>query len=569
MTIGTTRSDSGFPKIASVADMKEMDLQLGLVVETIAYLSNWSATNSEPTGGGIYNIVTVSNYLAITGLASVNETTDHTLDNGSVAMLQRDGVKTNTQAGTAGVINQTIAGLNPTFSVWDSALNVFEVGGNSALSSELAVGTGSGLLSMQNAHYDGAWKYISEDEASYSYQSGGNHVHLSTVSGSAASTISWTEISRMGLSASGANVLSVGKSTIAPFQGIYSVLQIGNESALMSNTAPGAGNQFYQMNNAYLSTDGWKYSSTDEATLYRSVDGAHSFFSAPSGSATNSISWTEISRMGLSSSNSSPILSVGRATIDDWGSGRPAIQLGGNCTLMSSTGPGGLNIQNNAYFNGSTWKYISTNAAAQYQVSPGLHVWYAANSGSAGADLTWTESMRIDSDGRLSIGKTNPSSGVAGVTIFEDGRVNMTRAGYTLNLNRLTSAGVTAQFLYIGGIVGNISVASGTTTFNSTSDYRLKENVSDLTDGLSNVNLLKPKRFNFINDEEKAVMDGFLAHEVVSILPMAVQGQKDLLDEDGEIDPQSMDASKLIPMMVSAIQEMSREITDLKSKMRH
>jgi len=135
--------------------------------------------------------------------------------------------------------------------------------------------------------------------------------------------------------------------------------------------------------------------------------------------------------------------------------------------------------------------------------------------------------------------------------------------------------------------VGNITVGSSSTAYNTSSDYRLKENVTTSWDATSRLKQLKPSRFNFKADKDTTV-DGFLAHEVSSIVPEAVTGTKDevkvwekedelpegvsvgdnKLDDDGNTIPvmQGIDQSKLVPLLVKTIQELEARITALEAK---
>lgn len=127
-----------------------------------------------------------------------------------------------------------------------------------------------------------------------------------------------------------------------------------------------------------------------------------------------------------------------------------------------------------------------------------------------------------------------------------------------------------------GSAAGSISFSGGTATYNTTSDYRLKENVDYTWDATTRLKQLKPARFNWIADETNTVVDGFLAHEVSSIVPEAVTGNKDEIytaeeaenapnTSEGDIKAQQMDASKLIPLLVKTIQELEARITTLES----
>ena len=97
-----------------------------------------------------------------------------------------------------------------------------------------------------------------------------------------------------------------------------------------------------------------------------------------------------------------------------------------------------------------------------------------------------------------------------------------------------------------GTSVGSITSNGTDLFFNSISDYRLKENIVDMSDGITRLKKLAPKRFNFKANSSQTV-DGFLAHEVKDVVPSAVVGEKDAVDSSGNVDPQAMDQSKLVP----------------------
>jgi hypothetical protein len=122
--------------------------------------------------------------------------------------------------------------------------------------------------------------------------------------------------------------------------------------------------------------------------------------------------------------------------------------------------------------------------------------------------------------------------------------------------------GSLAYFFRNGTAVGRIDVSAGATAYVTTSDYRLKENVTDLQNATDRLKLFKPCRFNFIGSPEKTV-DGFIAHEVQDIVPEAISGEKDAVDENGNIMPQGIDQSKLVPLLVAALQELEARIAAL------
>ena len=115
------------------------------------------------------------------------------------------------------------------------------------------------------------------------------------------------------------------------------------------------------------------------------------------------------------------------------------------------------------------------------------------------------------------------------------------------------------------GARGSITVSSTSTAYNTSSDYRLKENVVPMTGSLERVDQLKPARFNFIGDDK--TVDGFLAHEAAEVVPEAVTGTKDEVDEEGNPIYQGIDQAKLVPLLVGAIQELKAEVEALKQQL--
>ena len=136
----------------------------------------------------------------------------------------------------------------------------------------------------------------------------------------------------------------------------------------------------------------------------------------------------------------------------------------------------------------------------------------------------------------------------------------------TMYFNKLRNAYQAIVFESFNGstitTAGNISVNGNTTTYGTSSDYRLKENVRDLSEGLETILQLTPKNYKFKNGN--VVHSGFLAHELQKFVPNAVVGKKDEVDEDGNPVYQTVDLSKLVPYLVAAIQELYKLIMELK-----
>ena len=113
-----------------------------------------------------------------------------------------------------------------------------------------------------------------------------------------------------------------------------------------------------------------------------------------------------------------------------------------------------------------------------------------------------------------------------------------------------------------GGGVGTVITTASSTSYNTTSDHRLKENVNYTWDATTRLKQLKPARFNFISDADTTV-DGFLAHEAQAVVPEAVHGTHNEVDDDGNAVMQGIDQSKLVPLLVKTIQELEARITAL------
>lgn len=144
---------------------------------------------------------------------------------------------------------------------------------------------------------------------------------------------------------------------------------------------------------------------------------------------------------------------------------------------------------------------------------------------------------------------------------------NFSNSNEIFTFNQRDGAGTTQIDFRNGNVErGRIEWTTAGTTYNTSSDYRLKTNVNTLTGALEKVLLLSPKTFNYI-DNGDTIISGFIAHEVQEIVPEAVTGQKDEMREDGTPKYQGMDHSRIVPILVGAIQEQQTIIEDLKSRL--
>ncbi len=131
---------------------------------------------------------------------------------------------------------------------------------------------------------------------------------------------------------------------------------------------------------------------------------------------------------------------------------------------------------------------------------------------------------------------------------------------------RTTSNGTLLDFRRDTVNVGTISVTTTATAYNTSSDYRLKENVLPLTGAIGRIQQIPVHRFNFIAEPD-TIVDGFLAHEAQEIVPECVTGTKDAVDDKGSPVYQCIDPSKLVPLLTAALQEALQKIEDLEGRL--
>jgi hypothetical protein len=179
-----------------------------------------------------------------------------------------------------------------------------------------------------------------------------------------------------------------------------------------------------------------------------------------------------------------------------------------------------------------------------------------------------TEVMRINSDGDLIVNNTTPvnvTSGTAdGFTVLTNGQTHLSRNNSTpLFLRRRSGNGEIASFYRDTSIVGSIDVTTTATAYSTSSDYRLKGAPTPLTGGLATVGQLSPCEFAWKSDG--SIARGFIAHELQAVVPEAVTGQKDAVDAEGRPQYQGVDAAKLVPYLVAAVQELSAKVAALEA----
>lgn len=296
-----------------------------------------------------------------------------------------------------------------------------------------------------------------------------------------------------------------------------------------------------------------------------------------------------------------------------------ALQVGQAGALVAETGSNRWWLGSNWFYNAGD-KYINDGFATLYSQQNGTHQWSTAASGTAGAAITFTQAMTLDANGDLAVGTSDTDSrfkveqlGVAGLRVayangstnYFDANTNIFRSGDGLNdymriasgnvlvgkttdnmnvdgltlnsngvvratvsgdapfyANRHTSTGKLMGLFYADVERGNISTNGTTVSYNTSSDYRLKENVKPMQGALELVTKLNPVTYNWIADGSAG--QGFIAHELQAVVPDCVTGEKDAMrEEQFEVSPAIAatydDVGKVLTEAVPAVME-TREV---------
>jgi hypothetical protein len=176
--------------------------------------------------------------------------------------------------------------------------------------------------------------------------------------------------------------------------------------------------------------------------------------------------------------------------------------------------------------------------------------------------------MTLDASGNLLVGRTSAggySANSAQISQGGTGSVFDVTSGTPIFVNRRTSTGNLIDFSYNQGAVGTISTNGTTTSYNTSSDYRLKNTSAPMTGALARVAALKPCTYKWNADGSDG--EGFIAHELAEVMPQCVTGEKDAVDADGKPQYQGIDASFLVATLTAAIQELKADLDATKAEL--
>jgi hypothetical protein len=446
-------------------------------------------------------------------------------------------------------------GIGVTPSAWD-AYKAYQVG----LGALASTGSTQNTLFSSNVYFDGAtFKYIGSDTASYLQQFNGSFIWKTAPSGTAGNAISFTQA--MTLNASG----NLGIGTTSP----GAKLEIQNSSDLIFNlTRSGVGTIGFNVTslgnffiNNRFGTNVFNISDGGNVGIGTTSPGEILHLQATQPviryTKTGVLNW----KAGIITGNDYAI------TVDNVATTAFTIQSGtGNVGIGTTSPAEKLDVNGKGRFADSVSIINNATTAAKFAFSNqsnasgsigvlaasagNTNVIYTSDLGGHIFETGTTERMRITSGGQLMV---NTTLGLGGTIVVANRASN-----YGISVFDAQNNGNLLQFFNSGAVViGSITTNGTITLYNTSSDYRLKQDLKDYS-GLLLVNSIKTYDYEWKSDNTR--MHGVLAHELQEIIPYAVNGKK-----DGE-QMQGVDYSKLVPVLVKAIQELSEKVKQLENK---
>jgi hypothetical protein len=448
-------------------------------------------------------------------------------------------------------------GLGVTPSGWASTIKAFQF----ATTGSLEGRTNSGSIALASNIYidtSGDIRYITTNFASRYQQNAGQHIFYNAPSGTAGNVATFT--TAMTLDSSGNLGLGV---TPSAWRTIQKAIDIGTFGGNISTINAGGGGVFLSSNGYVNSANDWKRTIAAGSALYLADGTGHYWFNGASGAAGGTITFTQAMTLDAS----------------------------GRLGLGISSPTAKLHIKQGADGFGDSIR-LERSGAANYwdMVTGGDNSLYVGYNG--------TGKVTITSAGDVLVGTTNTDPITAQVNGISLGSDYIIRTCVNSNpaaafSRRGTDGSILVFHKNVNG-VGSISVTTSATAYNTSSDYRLKDNIAPMVGALDTVAKLKPVTYNWKADGSDG--QGFIAHELAEVVPDCVNGEKDatkeeeyeispaipaVLDEEGnEVTPaveavmetrtvpvyQGIDTSFLVATLTAAIQEQQAMIDELKAK---
>jgi len=287
--------------------------------------------------------------------------------------------------------------------------------------------------------------------------------------------------------------------------------------------------------NGYYNGTNWIYNNSSTAAQYLIEGANHKWYTAASGTAGNAITFTQAMTLDASGN-----LGVG-TTSPNSSSFAKAITLNGSTSAGYEVNIAGTNIG-----------YLGGDSGQLYLRTSGANPLTFATNG--------TERARIDSSGNLLINWTG--SATYKLFVAADSSGSDYPAAFN-NTNSGSSNQIVIDILRNNSRTGYITNTNTTTSFTSTSDYRLKEDVKPMVNALAKVTSLKPVTYKWKVDGSDG--QGFIAHELAEVVPDCVSGEKDAVDAEGNPKYQGIDTSFLVATLTAAIQELNAKFEAYKA----
>jgi hypothetical protein len=253
-----------------------------------------------------------------------------------------------------------------------------------------------------------------------------------------------------------------------------------------------------------------------------------------------------------------------------WESSYKVLSIGFGGSIFGRTSAGEVTLSGNLYRNtAGTWKYINAGGGTLFIAGgDSTYTWYnVATGGSADGNATLNPAMTLDSSGNLLVGTTSVLYGTSKTNIYNANASSGADACLTLKSAWATGAGTFVNGLVFqdagGTIRGYVSWNNSSTSYVTSSDYRLKHDIQPMTGALAKVAQLKPVTYKWNVDDSES--QGFIAHELQAVVPECVTGEKDAVDAEGKPQYQGIDTSFLVATLTAAIQEQQALITQLQA----
>jgi len=304
--------------------------------------------------------------------------------------------------------------------------------------------------------------------------------------------------------------------------------------------------------NTYYDGSNYRYIANGFSSYYAQSASTHLWFTAPSGTAGNAITFTQAMTLDASGN-------LGLGVTPSASNAGKTFEVSNVGNQIRSGGVNDMNVESNTRYN-SGFLYASTGTATRYGQTNGQHQWYTAPSGTAGTAITFTQAMTLDAYGNFMVGTT---------TLGGSGGLSMTPQGAGPNAcievvwNGTASTNVPAQFRYNGTAVGQIVYDTSNTAYTTLSDYRLKDNPQPLTGSGAFIDALQAKTWEWKVDGSRGV--GFIAHEVQVVSPKTVVGEKDSVDADNKPVYQAMEygSAEFIANIIAELQSLRARVAQL------